>query len=67
MKLLLMVIDVKPGDIVLSRGHWPDKTVKSVEHNEHGVYLTWTNDKSTRYGYDFEMEVIREVFHTHQA
>ena len=61
MKLKLYTHDIKPGDIVLAKGYWADKTVWSVEHKPNGVHITWTCGGTTRYGYITQLEVLREV------
>lgn len=50
MLLTLITMDLCPGDVVISRGNYRDKTVAEVETlSEKDTLVTWTCGGCTRY------------------
>ena len=64
MRLKLISFDLRPGDIVLAKGNYRDKTVTlAVPTYDKDVMVTWTCGGQTRYNAMTELDVWRVYKH----
>ena len=68
MRLTLISFDLKPGDVVLAKGNYRDKTVALVvPTSDKDVMVTWTCGGQTRYNAMTELDVWRVCKHEEQV
>ena len=64
MRLTLISFDLKPGDVVIAKGNYRDKTVTLVVPTYYkDVTVTWTCGGQTRYNAMTELDVWRVCNH----